>query len=137
MEFEILVCMYMYGIPNCGFKKDDLNIYFSAYDSFSCFFTDSPMSVHVCIVHCSEVIHVDYIRPTVHTTYMLFDPRVTLYVPMHTCYSTHTYMILFSPHVILFDRCRILFNPHGTLHIHYMYPHGTLINIRIHLREYE
>ena len=126
----------MYGICNCGFKKDELNIYFTAYDNISCFSTDSPyspvVSVHVC-TYCSETIHVDYIFISCHVhtytyIYFLFDPHVhcihphgTLYVPTHTFYSTHTVHIYF------------LFDPH----IHYLYPHGTLINVRTHLRKYE
>ena len=139
----------MYGIWNCGFKKDELNIYFTAYDSFSCFSTDSPyspvVSVHVCIVlkqstwivssYLVTYIHIHVACYSTHTyivythTYMLFAPHGTLCIPMHTFYSTHTVHIYF------------LFDPHGTLHIHYIHPHGTLINVCIyiltHLRTYE
>ena len=128
----------MYGICNSGFKKDNFNIYFSAQDNFSCFFTYSPVSVHVCIIHYFKTIHVDCIFELIHVhtyiyilfgpqyivythTYILFDRHGTLCIPMHTFYLTHTVHIHF------------LFDPH----IHYLYPHGTLISVRTHLRKYE
>jgi len=124
----------MYGICNFGFKKDDLNIYFSAYDSFSCFFTDSPVSVHVCM-YCSDrrVLIVSlYLDTYIH----VIRPKYTLHVPTRTFYSAHTY-ILFDPYIhytyIIYTHTYILFGPHGIL----FNPHGTLINIRIHLRKYE
>jgi len=103
------VCMY--GIPNCGFKKDELNMYFSAYDNFSCFFTDSPVSVYVCmycfktihphgLYHCLAIYilfdpHIHYIYPCIHIirpTRDIIRPMQDIIQPMHTLYTPTRYI---------------------------------------------
>ena len=114
VEFEFLLCMY--GIPNSGFKEDNLNMYFTAQDDFSSF-SRIMVSVRVCMyvrivlidvyvlqystVHSGvffDDARVLYLRVDsyIHTLYLdilprmtLFNPRILSIRPTRTCYSTH------------------------------------------------